>query len=300
MKQNDPASSHSRAKLRRLDLNKKNPLIVTVSSGKGGVGKTLTIVNFALAASHLGRKVLILDGDLGMANVDVVLGLQAKYNIRDVFDGQIPLSQIILDGPLGMKIIPSGSGITSLHSLSYTQRQILGEQLASLRHDFDLLLIDTAAGIGPNVLALSSASHRRVVVTTSDPHAMTDAYALIKVLAEEENLGSFDLLINMVHSQREALAVATRLKEVAQRFLKVKLNYLGFIPADPSVGQAVRQRQAASPASVHSLAGQAWHQIGSQLFTQQGYPQQDISLNDFWTHLMRPHEPRQGYQRASS
>lgn len=286
---------------KKRSTRKNYPYVLAIASGKGGVGKTLTTVNFAMSASLQGLKVLILDGDMGLANVDIVLGLRAKYNIRDVLDGSVSLAETILDGPFGMKLIPSGSGITSLQTLSTTQRLILLEQIACLDEDFDLLIIDSGAGIGGNVLHLSAIANRRVIVTTSEPHAFTDAYALIKVLAEEKNIGSFDLLLNMVHSRAEGDAVAARICKVANDFLGVKINYLGSIPRDASVSDRLLRGQAVSAESLHALAGQAWHQVATRLM-QDGQGQRDKQKDgDFWASLLGPQESGfSGLARASS
>ena len=236
---------------------------LSVASGKGGVGKTLTIVNLAMAVSHMGLKVLILDGDLGLANVDVVLGLQSQYHIQDVIAGFVSLDEIILQGPSGINIIPSGSGISELQSLTYTQKQILFQKILHLDMDFDFLLIDTGAGIGDNVLHLNSISDSRLIVTTPEPHAITDAYALIKVLAEKEGLNDFDLMVNMASSRREAENVANRIISTCSSFLKINVNYKGFVPLDKNVPKLVMQQNAASNLAFNTLASQAWGQIAS-------------------------------------
>ena len=239
----------------------KRPRVVTVTSGKGGVGKTLTTVHFAVAARKMGLSVLILDGDLGMANVDIVLGLQARYNIRDVLDGNVSLKEIIVDGPMGIRVIPSGSGISSLVNLSYVQKQLILSEIEKLDEQPDLLLIDTGAGISETVTHFNKAADQVIVVTTPEPHAMTDAYALTKILGEEYGVLSVGLIVNQARTADEGLKVHERLTEVAQRFLKTQISYLGHVPSDPQVQRAVMQRRAASESSTLTLAGQAWNQI---------------------------------------
>jgi flagellar biosynthesis protein FlhG len=242
------------------------PLTVSVTSGKGGVGKTLTTVNLAVAARRLGYRVLILDGDLGLANVDVVLGLQAKHNIRDVLDGHASLTDIIVEGPLGIRVIPAGSGITRLANLSSVQRIQLDDHIAALKADYDVLLIDTGAGISESVMGFNEAADKIVVVTTPEPHAMTDAYAMIKVLAEEKGRKSVGLLVNQAAVPGDGLKVHERISEVSRRFLNAKVEYLGHIPFDPQVGKSVMRRQAASEQSTYTLAGQAWTQVAHRIF----------------------------------
>ncbi len=264
--------------------------VVAITSGKGGVGKTLTTVNFAVAARKMGLSVLILDGDFGLANVDVVLGLQPRYNIRDVLDGHVALVDIICEGPLGIELIGSGSGIASLSSLSPLQKRQIGDQLGQIKDRYDLLLIDTGAGISDLVLHLNAIAHRSVVVTTPEPHALTDAYALIKVLAEDHRIKSFDLLVNQARSEAEGLKISERIAEVAKRFLDVRVNFAGHVPLDVSVTKAVMQCRAASENSSLTLAGQAWTQIARRLLSQTSVkgskPAHGSGTGDFWNDLL--------------
>ncbi|MFK7824195.1 MAG: MinD/ParA family protein [Oligoflexales bacterium] len=263
----DRCAYHLDANLDDLSENAKKQgksfFSLSVASGKGGVGKTLTIVNLAMAVSHMGLKVLILDGDLGLANVDVVLGLQSQYHIQDVIEGFVSLDEIILRGPSGINIIPSGSGISELQNLSYTQKQILLQKILLLNIDFDFLLIDTGAGIGDNVLHLSSISDSRLIVTTPEPHAITDAYALIKVLNEKEGIENFDLMVNMANSRNEAESVASRIISTCSSFLKINVNYKGFVPLDKNVPKLVMQQNVASSIASNTLASQAWSKIAN-------------------------------------
>ena len=252
-----------------LKFKKNFPYVISITSGKGGVGKTLTTVNLALSARRLGLKVLVLDGDMGLANVDVVLGLQARYNINDVLEGRIGINSIILDGPLGIKIIPSGSGISQLAQLGFVQRVALLEQLEQLDEDFDLLIIDTSAGIADTVLHLNSVAEKTVVVTTPEPHAMTDAYAMIKVLSDNQRQPNISLLVNMTKSESEGHQVYQRLAGVADRFIGKNIDYLGSVPFDPQIQKAIIQRQAANEFTTHTNAGQAWNKIAHAVFDSQ-------------------------------
>jgi len=265
---------------------KPRPYVVSVTSGKGGVGKTLTTVNLAIAARKMGRSVLIFDGDLGLANVDVVLGLQPRYNIRDVLDGNARLKDIVMEGPLGIRVIPSGSGISSLAQLSFVQRQQLMEQIETLDIPVDILLIDTGAGISENVLHLNSGADRVIVVTSAEPHAMTDAYAIIKVLAEEHQRKQFDLLVNQVRSTEEGLRVSDRIKEVAKRFLDIDVGFLGAVPYDPQIQKSIMQRRAASEQSAHTLAGQAWNRIARSVFSHSDVQVLEGDVQDMWQNLI--------------
>lgn len=259
---------------------RKPPFVVSISSGKGGVGKTLTTVNLAIATKRMGRKPLIFDGDLGLSNVDVVLGLQARYNISDVLNGHASMKEVIIDGPMGIKIIPSGSGISSLAQLSYVQRQYILDEIENLDIDVDILFIDTGAGIVPNVLHLSAVANQLVVVTTPEPHAMTDAYALIKVLADEYKTRRFMLLVNMVRSPEEGVKVAARISDVAKQFLDVDIEYAGHVPLDPQMQQLIMKRRAASEFSTFTISGQAWNDIARKVLTK-AHPT-DSNDDGFW------------------
>lgn len=275
------------AKVRNLN-GAKSPMTVSVTSGKGGVGKTLTTVNLAMAARRLGQSVLILDGDLGLANVDVVLGLKARYNIRDVLDGTAALKDIIVSGPMGIDLIPSGSGISSLTQLSSLQKQQLLDQISQVEGAYDLVLIDTGAGISDTVLHFNLVADHVVVVTTPEPHAMTDAYALIKVMAEEHGAKAFQLLVNQARSPDEGFKVAERITEVAKRFLDVRVSLLACVPFDPAVPKSVMQRRAASEQSTHTIAGQAWSQAARKLIGE--LPVSSVprpaAVHGFWTNLI--------------
>lgn len=234
----------------------------------------------------MGYSVLILDGDFGLANVDVVLGLNARYNIKDVIDGNAELKDIIVQGPLGIDLIPSGSGISSLTQLSYTQRQALLSQLEKFNVHYDFVIIDTGAGISDNVLHFNSIADSVVVVTTPEPHAITDAYAIIKVLAEEHGVKCFNLLVNQTKSPDQGLKVFQRIAEVAERFLNIKVNSLGYVPSDPQISRQVMLRKTASESSTFTVAGQAWANAFRQLsgtVPQSGSHGSDV----FWKQVFR-------------
>lgn len=272
-------------------ISTKSPTVIAVTSGKGGVGKTLTSVNLAVAARRAGASVLILDGDLGLANVDVVLGLTARYSLRDVLDGHCALSDIILEGPLGIGVVPSGSGIASLTALTALQRQQMLDHIATLRADYDVIIIDTGAGISDTVMHFNRVADQVVVVTTPEPHSLTDAYAMIKVLAEGKATREPGLLVNMARSSEEGLKVFERLADVSGRFLNLRVNYLGHVPMDPAVPKAVMQRRAASEQSAFTVSGQAWTQIARKLLREASLKSKSGNVQDLWRHLLRDESP---------
>lgn len=247
------------------DIKKNRNSSISISSGKGGVGKTLTTVSLAAHFKRLGKSVLILDGDMGLANCDVVMGMTARYNIRDVLDGHVELAEIIISSPSGIDLIPSGSGVRELANLSQAQRAYILGQLSNIENKYDILLIDTGAGIGDLVVHLNACADFNLVVTTPEPHALTDAYALIKVLTEENSRANFGILVNQVRSESEGLKVFERLAEVGQRFLNAKIAYMGSVPYDPNIARTVMSRKAASEQALTTVSGQAWARAASVL-----------------------------------
>ena len=272
--------------MRALYGGARAPTVIAIASGKGGVGKTLTTVNLAACARRMGKSVLIFDGDLGLANVDIVMGMQARYNIRDVLDGHASLKDIIITGPLGIDLIPSGSGVASLLNLSHVQKQQIIEEIASLEQRYDVLLIDNGAGISSSVMHFCRAADEILVVTTPEPHAITDAYALIKVLTEDHGIKQLNLLVNQVQSAAEGLKIFTRLTDVVKRFLDVQVTFVGSVPTDPKVATAVMQRKVASAESAHTIAGQAWLQAARQLLGSSGKAHLHTDVQEFWRSLL--------------
>ncbi len=211
-----------------------------VTSGKGGVGKTNLVVNLALALTRLGRKVLIIDADLGLANVDVVLGLNPAYTIQDVLSGKKALAEVLVQGPEGIRILPAASGVTQLSNLSSGEKIILLEALEALPKDIDMVIVDTAAGISDTVLYFNIAAQERLVVATGEPTSLTDAYALMKVLFSQHQERKFQLVVNNVPGPIEAKEVYRKLSTAVDHFLGgLSLDYLGFIPTDPLVSKSV-------------------------------------------------------------
>ncbi len=262
--------------------NKKNCKIISIASGKGGVGKTLTTINLGLAAREMGFSVLIIDGDLGLSNVNIVLGLEARYSLIDVIEERIGLEDVILDGPLGMKLIPSGSGITKIASFGYLQKLQLLDRLESFHYDYDIIIIDTGAGISPAVLQMNSLAHQVVVVTTPEPHAMTDAYAFIKVMKEERERNSFGLVTNMVKSQDEGLKISQRIADVSRRFLDADIQHLGFVPRDPQVQQFLLNGRSMMEKAGHTISGQAWRVVARTVFQDVGVDSRFAGHQGFW------------------
>ena len=231
--------------------------VISFTSGKGGVGKTNSVVNVAIALARMGRSVAILDADLGLANINVLLGLKPLYTIYDVLAGQRVLEETVLDGPEGIAVIPAASGIQAACTLSAAQRLTLMQALEDFAYDFDYVLIDTQAGIGAEVMYFNSASGEIVCVINNEPTSLTDAYALIKVLSRNYGEKSISILVNNVTDEALGRAAYRRLRRAVERFLQVELKYLGYIPSDAAVNEAVIEQKAvvqAFPSSAAALA----------------------------------------------
>ncbi len=244
-----------------MNVSQKKPLILSIASGKGGVGKTVTTVNMALSARRMGYKTLLLDGDFGLANVDILLGLKARYNIQDVLDGEVEIEDTLLDGPMGLKIIPSGSGFAGLADLKLSQRIRLLDKISEISQSYDVLFIDTGAGIAESVLHLNSVADAIMLVTTPEPHAQTDAYAFVKVMCEKYGKRRISLIANQAVSEAQGHKVYQNLADVAKRFLNFELGFAGVVPKDPVVQRSVMMQRAADDQAQHTLAGQAWNEI---------------------------------------
>jgi flagellar biosynthesis protein FlhG len=231
--------------------------VISVTSGKGGVGKTHTVTNLGIALASSGYSVLVLDADLGLANVDVLLNLKPKGTLNDVLKGSMKLDDILLEGPGSISIIPAASGVEELHELRSDEKVLLIEEIERIAYRYDFLLIDTPAGIGSDVMYFNSAAAEVMCVINGEPTSLTDTYALIKVLSSTYGEKNFSIVVNNVADEGEASAAFTKLTRAVERFLKVRVRYLGWIPADGTVRECVMQQRAISaefPSSKASLA----------------------------------------------
>ncbi len=239
--------------------------VIAVTSGKGGVGKTNVVANLALALAQTGKRVMVLDADLGLANLDVLLGLVPAYTLEHVLAGEKRLDEIILAGPSGVQILPASSGIQDLTALTSDQQQLLRDAFDRLAQDVDVLLIDTGAGISSNVLFFAVAAQEIMVVASPEPTSITDAYALMKVLSSRFSEKRFRLLVNMVRRREEGPEVYRKIGLVADRFLNISIDYVGAIPADDYVPMAVRRQRAVLELFPQAPASREFQRLATQV-----------------------------------
>lgn len=249
-------NSDQAAGIRRMHLPR--PVrVFAVASGKGGVGKTNVAVNLGVALAQQGRATALLDADMGLANVDILLGLHPRYNLSHVIDGQRTLDEILVEGPAGLKIVPAASGIQQLADLPAAQQAGLIRAFSGLCVPLEVLIVDTAAGISSTVVNFARACQEIVVVVCDEPTSLADAYALIKLLNRDYRLFRFQILCNQVRTAGQGRQLYEKLCRVTDQYLDVTLNYFGSVPQDDAVSKAVQIQQpvvSAFPASPAALA----------------------------------------------
>ena len=263
--------------------------VLSFTSGKGGVGKSHIVVNLAYALQQLGARVMILDADLGLANVDVLLGLAPQFNLQHVLEGKKALTDILVPGPAGMIILPASSGVRDVAHLTEAQRFRLLDELDTLNYDLDFLLVDTGAGITANVIYFNIAAQDIVIVVTPEPTSLTDAYALMKVLATQYAEKHFKVIINAVASATEAKDAFRHLSMVTERFLHISLDYLGFMPQDAAFSRAVRRQKALVQLYPTSPAARCFRDLAERVMDRPGDFQPKGNIQFFWKRLLTGH-----------
>ncbi len=262
------------------------PRVIAVTSGKGGVGKTNIVTNLAYSLARKGKKVLVLDADLNLANVDVLLGLTPKFNLHHVLLGEKRLRDILVTAPGGFQILPASSGIMELAELSEEQKLFFLSEISALGNIIDVMLIDTAAGINNNVIYFTLAAQEKVVVLTPEPTSLTDAYAMIKVLSSLHDVKRFRILVNSARTEKEAVAVFRQLTLVADRFLgSLSLDYLGFLPYDSKLPQSVRAQRLVVDMSPRSTVSGKFFDLAEQLIQEKPDAHMDGNIKFFWKGL---------------
>jgi len=265
--------------------------VVAVTSGKGGVGKTNVTANLAVALAHLGRRVMVLDADLGLGNLDVLLGLAPAFSLADVLSGQRRLREVLVPGPGGITVLPAGSGFQNLTALSDHQIRELQSEMDELQEQTDILLIDTGAGIGRNVTSFATMAQDIIVVAAPEPTSLTDAYALMKVLSTQYGERRFRLLVSMTRSPTDGRDVYRKLSLVAERFLHISMDFLGSIPFDPRLAEAVCQQRPLVELYPQSKAAQAFLNLAHDLAAWPLPESPKGGLQFFWQSLLRKDQP---------
>jgi len=257
-----------RQKVFHIRRQKREPMatrVISITSGKGGVGKTNIVANLGYSLRKAGNRVLIFDADLGLGNLDVLLGLIPQYNLSHVIEGQKRLSEIIITGPGGIHILPASSGIQELTRLSSAQKNVMFYELNVLLSEYDIVLFDTAAGISSNVLAFNASANEIMIVVTPEPTSITDAYALMKILSVDYQEKNFRLIVNMAKCVKEADEVSRHLCLVAERFLDVSIEYFGSILWDENVKKGVRKQKIVSQMAPMTRASRNFSELTQRM-----------------------------------
>lgn len=242
-------------------MNREPVKVIAVTSGKGGVGKTNVAANLAVSLGDLGQDVMVLDADLGLANIDVLLGLQPRFNLSHVLSGEIGLNSAVLTGPKNVRIVPAASGDLSMIDLAPASQAAIIQAFSGLVDQPDVLIVDTATGISENVIRFVSAAHQAIVVICDEPASLTDAYALIKVLSTQHGITRFEIVTNQSRRNGDGQRLFEKLRLVADQFLDVVLRHLGDIPHDEWLRRAVQEQRSVVDAYPRSQAGQAFLDI---------------------------------------
>ncbi len=246
-------------------MNKTDPVrVIAVASGKGGVGKTNISVNLGVALSAMGKQVLLMDADLGLANVDIMLGLHPQFNLSHVIRGEKSLQEVVVTGPEGMRIIPAASGIQMMAELAPAEHAGVIRAFSDLQFPVDVLIIDTAAGISDSVVSFCRAAQEVLVVLCDEPASITDAYALIKVLNRDHGVRRFRVVTNMVSSIQTGRELYRKILKVTDRYMDVALDYMGAVPNDDYLRKAVQRQRAVTEAYPRSKSSLAFKKLAQK------------------------------------
>lgn len=266
----------------------RRPLrIVATASGKGGVGKTMVSSNLAVLAARDGKQTLVVDADLGLANVEIALGIKPEYHLGHLLEGSVDVTSVLAEGPHGIRVLSAGSGVQHLTHLDDAQKLRLVSALDLLEDAFDFVVVDVSAGIGDNVLFFAGGAQETVLVVNAEPTALSDAYAAVKVLSQQAGVKYFDVVVNPVATEQAAREVYDRLARVTDRFLDASIRYLGYIPYDETVRQAVMARVPVVDAFPHGKASRALVDVSLRLSSWGAPADTDGGLKFMWQRLFR-------------
>ncbi len=261
--------------------------VIGVTSGKGGVGKTNIAANLGVIAAKQGQRVLIIDGDLGLANVEIVFGLRPQQHLGHVLEGDVGIREVLATGPAGVKVLPAGNGLQRLTRLDDGQRLRLVSALEEIEDDFDLIFLDAGAGIGDNVLFFIGAAQEAMLVVSPEPTSLTDAYATIKVLCQEAGVRHFNVVVNQAGHEAMGRDIFDKLCAVAGRFLDVRMRWLGWVPRDENVHRAVMAQRPVVELFPQSPATRALASIADNLIALPPPERLGGGLKFLWSRLVR-------------
>ena len=263
------------------------PKVLTITSGKGGVGKTNIVANLACALQKRERKVLVFDADMGLGNIHILLGLAPKINLQHVLSGEKTIEEIVVEGPSGLNILPATTGEQELTKLGKEDRLLLLEELDRVCGSYDFLIFDTGAGISSNVTYFCSAAHEIILIVTTEITSLTDAYGLMKVLNQKHGQNDFRLILNTVRSEKEALEIFRHLTEVVDKFLPgVMVDYMGYILIDENVRKAVRQQASFLELYPHSKISHCINDLADKIVIENRLNTGDSKHPFFWSNLL--------------
>jgi flagellar biosynthesis protein FlhG len=278
----DPQSSAPRAARSGSHLR-----VIAVTSGKGGVGKTNLTANLAVLAGRAGKRVLIIDADLGLSNVEIVFGLKPHRHVGMLLDGSRTMEEVLVQGPPGVSILPGSSGIQGLTSLDEQQKLRLAASLDRVEDLFDLVLVDSGAGIGDNVLFFVGAAQEALLVVSPEPTSLVDAYAVVKVLSQQAGMQHFSVVVNPVVDELQARDIFPKLSAVTSRFLSAHVRHLGYIPRDENLHRAIMAQRPVVESFPLSPASRALANISAKLFAAPGPPRLTAGFKFMWQRLLR-------------
>ena len=251
-------------------MNQAKPVrVFAVISGKGGVGKTNVSVNLSVSLAESGKNVVLLDADLGLANVDVILGLQSQFNLSHVLSGEKSLREVMIEGPGGIKVIPASSGLQNMADLSQAEQGGLIRAFSEIDKDLDVLVVDTAAGISSSVVNFTRACQEIVVVVCDEPASLTDAYAFIKLLNRDYGIYNFQILTNQVEGIQQGQNLYKKLCRVTDRYLDVTLQFMGAVPYDECLRKAVQKQSPVLHSYPSSPSARAFRDLARKI---EGWP----------------------------
>ena len=261
--------------------------IIAVTSGKGGVGKTNISANLSVLAARSGKRVLVIDADLGLANVEILLGLSPRHHVGDLIDRSVPLESVLTTGPHGICVLPAGSGVQTLTNLNDDQKLRLIAALDPLEDRFDLVIVDTGAGIGDNVLFFVGAAQEALLLVSPEPTSLTDAYATVKVLSQQMGVRHFNVVVNPAPHELAAREIYRKLTRVTDRFLDANVRFLGYLPHDENLHRSVMAQKPLVELYPHTPATRSLVTIAERLFEEAPQQRFEGGLRLLWQRLFR-------------